>query len=62
MGPPYNQREEKWKFHIWSVGYQNRVNILLLDYNWGQLILKEKFDSSMKLKDIQTGSGSDLSQ
>ena len=25
MGPPYKQNEEKSKFHILSVGYQNRV-------------------------------------
>ena len=25
LGPPYKQNEEKLKFHIWSVGYQNRV-------------------------------------
>ena len=25
LGPPYKQKEEKGKFHIWSVGYQNRV-------------------------------------
>ena len=24
-GTPYKQNEEKSKFHIWSVGYQNRV-------------------------------------
>ena len=26
LGPPYKQNEEKSKFHIWSVGYQNRVS------------------------------------
>ena len=25
LGPPYKQKEERWKFHMLSVGYQNRV-------------------------------------
>ena len=34
MGPPYNQKEEKWKFHIWSVGYQNRVKRVIGVHFW----------------------------
>ena len=32
--PPYNQKEEKWKFHIWSVWYQNRVKRVIGVYFW----------------------------
>ena len=24
LGPPYNKKEEKWEFHIWSVGYKKK--------------------------------------
>ena len=44
LGPPYNQKEEKWKFHIWSVGYQNRVK------GWLELISKGIFGKYSKIK------------
>ena len=34
MGPPGTQKEEKWKFHICSVGYQNRVKRVIEVHFW----------------------------
>ena len=34
LGPPYNQKEEKRKFHIWSVGYQYRVKRVIGAHFW----------------------------
>ena len=43
-GTPCNQNEEKRKFHIWSVGYQNRVKRLIGVHFWRNIweILKNE--------------------